>query len=119
LTLVQFASAAVVLSLISLATEPLTLWEPTGELAAGILYLALVGTVVSWLLWVHVLKQVAASAASAFIFSVPLFGVALSWILLGEPINRPFIAGASLISLGIMIISSRVRSPIRRWQSSA
>jgi drug/metabolite transporter (DMT)-like permease len=110
LTLVQFAGAAVALSLISLATESRMLWRPTNELIAGILYLALLGTVASWLLWVHVLKRVATSAASAFIFSVPVFGVALSWLLLREPIHRPFIAGACLISLGIMIVTAQVRS---------
>jgi drug/metabolite transporter (DMT)-like permease len=109
LTLVQFIGAATVLSIISLASEPFALWQPTAELAAGILYLALAGTVLAWLLWVHVLKHVAASTASAFIFSVPLMGVGLSWLLLDEAITAYVIVGACLISMGIVFVNLALR----------
>jgi drug/metabolite transporter (DMT)-like permease len=64
-------------------------------LAAGIVYLAIAGTVVPWLLWAYVLKNVAASTASAYIFSVPLIGVAMSSLLLGEHVSAPFLTGRS------------------------
>jgi drug/metabolite transporter (DMT)-like permease len=105
LTLVQFAGAAAVLGVISLGLEPLARWRPTAELGAGIIYLALAGTALAWLMWAHVLKHVAATTASAFIFLVPLFGVALSWALLGEAMTAQIIAGACLISLGILIVA--------------
>ncbi len=105
LTLVQFAGAAFVLGLLAVATESPTLWHFTPTLAGGIMYLALAGTVVPWLLWAYVLKNAAASTASAYIFSVPLIGVAMSWLLLGEHVSPPFVAGAILISLGIVVVS--------------
>jgi drug/metabolite transporter (DMT)-like permease len=105
LTLVQFIGAATVLGLISLESESLASWQPSVELAAGILYLALPGTVVAWLLWARVLKHVAAGTASAFIFSVPLIGVMLSWGLLDEAISARVTVGACLISMGIVFVN--------------
>jgi drug/metabolite transporter (DMT)-like permease len=105
LTLIQFSGAAAVLGVISLASEPFAQWRPGFTLAAGIVYLALAGTVLVWLLWAYVLRQVAASTASAFIFSVPLMGVALSWLFLGEPVTAQFVVGAGLVSAGIVIVN--------------
>ncbi len=105
LTLAQFTGAALVLGVLTVTTEAPTLWHLTPRLAAGIVYLALAGTVVPWLLWAYVLKNAAASTASAYIFSVPLIGVAMSWLLLGEHVSPPFLAGALLVSLGIVVVS--------------
>jgi drug/metabolite transporter (DMT)-like permease len=111
--LVQFAGAAAVLGSISAMTESSALWRPTVSLTLTIVYLALAGTVVAWVLWVHVLRRVAASTASAFIFSVPLFGVMLSWLLLGEPITLQFAMGAALVSTGIVVVSRANAVPVR------
>lgn len=105
LTLAQFVGAAIVLGLVSVERESLARWRPTAELAAGIVYLALAGTALAWVLWAHVLRHVPATTASAFIFSVPLFGVVLSWALLDEAITAPVIAGAAMISLGILLVT--------------
>jgi drug/metabolite transporter (DMT)-like permease len=105
LTLVQFVGAAIVLALLSLASEAPARWHPTAELAAGILYLALAGTALAWLLWAHVLAHVPATTASAFIFLVPLFGVVLSFMLLGEALTGAVVAGACLISVGILLVT--------------
>ncbi|MBV8753565.1 MAG: DMT family transporter [Pseudonocardiales bacterium] len=105
LNLIQFIAAAAVLSVVSMASEPIGLWRPTASLAFAIVYLAIAGTVVAWLLWFRVLQQVPASTASAFIFTVPLVGVVLSFLLLGEPITLQFALGAGLVSAGIVVVS--------------
>lgn len=110
LMLVQFLGAGMALALLSAAVEPPSAWHATPKLAAGVAYLAVVGTVVSWMLWVYVLKNVQAGAASSFIFSVPLIGIALSWLLLGERVTLPFIVGALMVSLGITLVNWR-RAP--------
>ena len=110
LTLVQFVGATVLLGVMSVASESVALWRPTANLAAGIAYLAVVGTVIAWLLWVHVLRNVPARAASAFMFTVPLIGVVLSAIVLGEAITLQFALGACLVSAGIIAVNWRGRS---------
>lgn len=105
LTLVQFIGAASVLSAISALSEPLALWRPSPALGLAIVYLAIPGTVFAWVLWFRLLKYVPASTASAFIFTVPLIGVVLSALLLGEPITLQFALGAALVSAGIVIVN--------------
>jgi drug/metabolite transporter (DMT)-like permease len=107
LMLFQIAGAAVPLAILSAGGESISLWHLTPRLALCTLYLALCGTVLSWLLWVHVLKNVAASTASSFIFTVPLFGIVLSWLFLGEAITWQFLAGACLVSVGILVVNYR------------
>jgi drug/metabolite transporter (DMT)-like permease len=121
LNLVQFIAAVGVLGTISLATEPVALWHPTAPLALGIVYLAIAGTVVAWILWSRVLKQVPASTASAYIFTVPLFGVVLSWLLLGEPVTLQFAMGAALVSAGIVIVNrgSALRERLQAWLAAS
>jgi len=118
-TLVQFLGAAIVLGLLSLAWEAPARWHPTAGLAAGTLYLALAGTALAWLLWGHVLAHVAATTASAFIFLVPLFGVVLSWMLLGEALTGSVIAGACLISVGILLVALAPRLTSQRPASAS
>jgi drug/metabolite transporter (DMT)-like permease len=111
LNLIQFIGAAVVLSVISIATEPVALWRPTASLVFGIVYLSVVGTVVAWVLWVYVLKRAPASTASSYIFSVPLIGVVMSWLLLGESITLQFALGVILVSVGIVIVNRGAAAP--------
>ena len=109
LMLTQFLGAGIALAALSLGSESLGSWHATPRLAIGVLYLAIAGTVVSWLLWVHVLKNVPAGTASSFIFTVPLIGIVLSWLLLGEQLTFPFVVGAALVSLGITMVNLRIK----------
>jgi len=105
LTVVQFFGCTIVLMAASLASESVTQWHVTPLLVAGIVYLAIAGTVVAWVLWAYVLKNVPASNASAFIFTVPLFGMVFSLLLLGELITLQFAIGAVLVSVGIIVVN--------------
>jgi drug/metabolite transporter (DMT)-like permease len=113
LTVIQFFGCTVVLIATSLATESVSQWHVTPVLVAGIVYLAIFGTVVAWVLWAYVLRTVPASTASAFIFTVPLFGMVFSWLLLGEVITLQFAIGAVLVSAGIVIVN-RGNAPLQR-----
>lgn len=117
LNLVQFAGATVVLGGISAASEPAALWNPTWSLLFGIVYLALVGTVLAWVLWVYVLKRAPASIASSYIFTVPLSGVVMSWLLLGERVTLQFAGGVILVCLGIVIVNRGLVLP--QWMGAA
>jgi drug/metabolite transporter (DMT)-like permease len=105
LTLIQFFGCTMVLIATSLASESVVQWHVTLRLVAAIAYLAVAGTVVAWVLWTYVLNNVPASTASAFIFTVPLFGMVFSSLVLGEVITLQFAIGAVLVSAGIIIIN--------------
>jgi drug/metabolite transporter (DMT)-like permease len=42
---------------------------------------------------------------SAFIFLTPLFGVFLSWLLLGDPVTVGLVAGLVLVAAGIALVN--------------
>ena len=74
--------------------------------AAAIWGLAYYGAAVSYLsyvLWFRGIAQVQASAAAAFTGLVPLSGVALSWLVLGEQILWTHIAGLACVTVGIWL----------------
>lgn len=60
----------------------------------------------SFLLWFWLLKKYLASQLGVFSFLTPLFGVAFGVWLLGEPLEPRFVAGAGLVLLGIVGVSS-------------
>jgi drug/metabolite transporter (DMT)-like permease len=55
--------------------------------------------------WTHLLQRFAASTVTAFQFTTPLFGVALSTLILGDVTSRTFLVGVALVALGIYWVS--------------
>lgn len=90
---------------------PMALFEArnfdfTSLSASAIWGLAYYGAAVSYLsyvLWFRGIAQVQASAAAAFTGLVPLSGVALSWLLLGEQILWTHLAGLACVTAGIWL----------------
>ncbi len=56
--------------------------------------------------WMKLLKRHPASKLTAFQFSIPVFGVILSWLLLGEPITLRLVLGVAGVAAGIILVSS-------------
>ena len=70
-----------------------------------LLYLALLSTV-AFTLWAELLKYNPVGRVAVFGFSIPVFGVALSALLLGEDIFRlQNLAALLLVSLGIIVVN--------------
>ena len=63
-----------------------------------------------FLIWLHLLRRFSASRLSVFQFSVPLFGVLLSWMILGESVSLSFGLGAALVAAGICLVSTAPQS---------
>ena len=90
---------------------PMALFEArnfdfTSLSASAIWGLAYYGAAVSYLsyvLWFRGIAQVQASAAAAFTGLVPLSGVALSWLVLGEQILWTHLAGLACVTAGIWL----------------
>ena len=90
---------------------PMALFEArnfdfTSLSASAIWGLAYYGAAVSYLsyvLWFRGIAQVQASAAAAFTGLVPLSGVALSWLVLGEQILWTHLAGLACVTVGIWL----------------
>lgn len=82
-----------------------TRFAPT-PLAWGSLAFQTLGvSVVSFLAWFALLRRYLASRLGALSFLTPLFGIAFGVLLLGEPLEGSFLAGAALVVAGIVLVS--------------
>ncbi len=90
---------------------PMTLFEArdfdftmmSGVCMAGIAYYGVAVSYLSYVLWFRGIAHVPASAAASFTGLVPLSGVALSWLVLGEQILLTHLAGLVCVTAGIWL----------------
>ena len=75
-----------------------------GNLAA-LVSVALFSSVFAYIFWARGVEQVGASVAGLFVHLMPVFGVMLAWIFLGERLAPFHVAGIALILTGIAITS--------------
>ncbi len=80
----------------------------------GILYLALLSTVVGYFFYVEGVSQIGASRTSIFTNLIPVFGVFSSFLLLGESISVWHVASFLLIFIGVLLVNRAPVSPATR-----
>jgi drug/metabolite transporter (DMT)-like permease len=78
-------------------------WALWGNLAFQIVIVAFI----SYLFWFWLLRKYLASRLSIFSFLTPLFGVAFGVVLLKEPLDPRFVAGAILVLAGITVVNRK------------
>ena len=66
-----------------------------------IAYLGIVSTVLSYVLFAKGIEEIGPTAASSYVFLVPVFGVLGGWFLLGEEIGASMLLGFILIVVGV------------------
>jgi probable blue pigment (indigoidine) exporter len=113
----QFVIGGVLLLMIAIATEDLSATRWTTSFVSGLAYLTLVGTALTFLLWFRLLQDSEVSRLSTYNFLVPVFGVALGVLLLGEVIRWMTGIGVLLVLVGVLVVSLRAR-PAQLSQSA-
>jgi drug/metabolite transporter (DMT)-like permease len=87
-----------------------TALNPT--VVTALLYQALVTASFGFVAWNTLLQKYGAVAMHSFIFMMPIAGVFLSGLVLGEPITGKILIALLLITAGLLIIHVRPRSAI-------
>ena len=86
-------------------------------------YLALLVSVLGFLLWFHLLTVMGATPASAYHFLMPPLGMLFGWLLLGEHVAWLDLVGILPVALGIYLVTWPARSwelaPVRSDASNA
>jgi drug/metabolite transporter (DMT)-like permease len=94
--------------------EP-TIFAPSGISIAlivlsGVLYMG------ATLFYLHALQSEEASVVAPFFQTVPLFGYALAYVVLGERLSAVQVTGGVLIVVGTLIVSVRLGQPAQRFK---
>ncbi|WP_435197029.1 DMT family transporter [Natronomonas sp. EA1] len=78
----------------------------TVPVVAAVGYLGVVATAGAWYLWYKGLETVSAGTVAVFFFAQPAVGVALGAALLAEPVGPRFLAGATVMAVGVYLVAS-------------
>ena len=73
------------------------------KVAAAVLGVGLVGTLVPFALAVGAVRVISAATAGIAATSEPVFAVAFAWVLLGQRLNPAQLAGAALVVAGVVL----------------
>jgi len=94
---------------LSLVEAPWTYtWDAVSWL--GILYLAVLSTVVAYFLYIEGVSKIGAGRSGVFTNLVPVFGVLTSFLLLGENLSPWTGVSFLLILAGVLLVNRRVKS---------
>ena len=74
------------------------------KVITALLYQSLITTAIGFVAWNRLLKIHGAVALHAYIFVIPMAGVLISRLLLGDPLTVQMLIALSLIVSGIIII---------------
>ncbi|MFI5293011.1 MAG: DMT family transporter, partial [Candidatus Limnocylindrales bacterium] len=89
---------------------PLTAsWGPEGWLA--VIWLGLVGSASAYLVFFRLLSRWGATRTSLVAYLLPVYGIALGVLVLGEPIDATLLLGTALVIGGIAIVNARSMWP--------
>jgi drug/metabolite transporter (DMT)-like permease len=102
---VQTLAGGFALAPFALAFERVGDIVPTWRLVAALAYLIVCGSVVAFLLWLHLLRIYGASAASAWHFMMPPLGMLFGWLILGEQVSAPDLIGIVPVAAGIWLVT--------------
>lgn len=69
----------------------------------GIVYLSLIGAAITYILWFRGISRIEPGAVSALGFLSPLSAVLIGWVLLGQALSLPQIAGAATVLAAIWL----------------
>jgi drug/metabolite transporter (DMT)-like permease len=84
----------------------------TLESFAALLAVGLFSSVLAYIFWNRGVEQVGAPVAGLFVHLMPVFGVVLAWLFLGERLALFHVAGIALILAGIAITTRRARAAV-------
>ena len=82
-----------------------SVFEFSPAVIAAVLYQAIVVGVFCFLSWFSILKRFSPSRLTVLFFTAPVWGLMLSYLLLGEGISIGLAVGAGMVALGIFLVN--------------
>lgn len=107
----QMGLGAVWLLLAGLVVERPRLESYSAAAVLGLLYLAVAGSCVAFVLYYGLLKQMAAVEISSLAFLTPIVAVFVGWLVRGEELGGNTLPGAVVVLLGVALLHRPVPEP--------
>ena len=104
LTAGQMLAGGLVLLVLAVVFEHPGLRHVSVQGWIAVLYLAVFGSLLPYLIWTHLLKYHEASRLSLFVFSIPVLASLLSFVIFGERFSSSTLVGLGLIAGGLLLI---------------
>lgn len=107
ITCLSAAFGAVAFAVLTLVVEASgfgKLGTASVQALAGVIYLGTFGTVFSFVLFAMGVELIGSARASAYAVLIPLFGVAATVTILGEPLEPIALVGAGLVVVGLVLM---------------
>ena len=101
---VTFA-AVIVLSLAALIDRPWESLSPDPEAIVAVVWLGILGSGLAYLCYFFVLQQWGATRTSMVAYLLPVVGIALGAVVLGDPITLNRLAGTALVLAGVALVN--------------
>ena len=96
---------------VTLLLEPLN-WTAI----SAILYQGVIVAGPCFIIWTFLLRRHSAGTVSMFSFTVPFFGVFMSYLVFAEPVSGRILLAAGLVTAGIAIVT---RTPAKKRPETA
>jgi len=104
-----FLAGGVCLTVVGIFVESWAAVSWNSSFVASLLYTAVVGTGLAWLLWLGLVRAGEASRVAAYVFFVPLVGIVIGAVVLDEPLSLSLLLGAALVVSGIYLVNRAPR----------
>jgi drug/metabolite transporter (DMT)-like permease len=107
--LYQLSGCGAILLAIGLVQGEAASIAMTGMVWASLFFQSVIVAFLSYLAWFWMLRRYLASRITVFSFLTPLFGVGFGVLLLNDPVDVRFVAGALLVMAGVVMVNFRGR----------
>jgi drug/metabolite transporter (DMT)-like permease len=105
--LFQVAFAALIVVPLALVVDrPLETVSPAPEAIAAVIWLGLLGSGAAYLCYFTILQHWGATRTSMVAYLLPVIGIALGAVVLGDPVTLNRIGGTALVIAGIALVNS-------------
>jgi drug/metabolite transporter (DMT)-like permease len=101
-------ATAMIVPVAAVVEQPWTLAMPSAAVWGALCGIALISTVAAYLIYFHILAKAGATNISLVTFLIPISGVLLGVLFLGESVNATAIGGIVVIGLGLAAIDGRL-----------
>ena len=103
----QVTFAAIMASTLALLLEHPWTATPDAQAIFSIVWLGILGSGVAYLFVFRLFKNWGATRTTLVAYEIPVWGIVLGFLVLGEPVGAQLIAGTALIITGVALVNAR------------